>query len=74
MRLDTCGIMLVRAVSLAGNGTYSYFMMEILIKCYISKYYLIYEQDCRIARILNSFQNDPFYTHVVSLCAKEFSL
>ena len=41
-------------------------------------YYLIYEQErgaaecfisdkARIASILNSFKNDPFYTHLVSL-------
>ena len=28
----------------------------------------------RIASILNSFKNDPFYTHLVSLFAKEFSI
>ena len=27
----------------------------------------------RIASILNSFKNDPFYTHFVSVFAKEFS-
>ena len=47
-------------------------------------YYLIYEQQdrfirfisdtARIASILNSFKNDPFYTHLVSLFAKEFSV
>ena len=28
----------------------------------------------RIASVLDSFKNDPFYTHLVSLFAKEFSL
>ena len=28
----------------------------------------------RIASILNSFKHDPFYTHLVSLFAKEFSI
>ena len=28
----------------------------------------------RIASILNSCKNDPFYTHLVSLFAKEFSI
>ena len=28
----------------------------------------------RIASILNSFKSDPFYTHLVSLFAKEFSI
>ena len=27
----------------------------------------------RIASILNSFKNDPFYTHFVSVFVKEFS-
>ena len=26
----------------------------------------------RIARVLNSFKNDPFYTHLVTLFTKEF--
>ena len=26
----------------------------------------------RIARVLNSLKNDPFYTHLVTLFAKEF--
>ena len=43
-------------------------------------HYFIYEQECfisdkaRIASILNSFKNDLFYTHLVSLFAKEFSI
>ena len=28
----------------------------------------------RIASILNSFRSDPFYTHLASLFAKEFSI
>ena len=28
----------------------------------------------RIASVLNSFKNDPFYTHLVSLFTKEFSI
>ena len=28
----------------------------------------------RIARILNGLKNDSFYTHLVSLFAKEFSI
>ena len=41
-------------------------------------YYLIYEQEWeykpRIASILNNFESDAFYTHLVSLLAKEFLL
>ena len=28
----------------------------------------------RIASVLNSFKNDPFYTHLVTLFTKEFSI
>ena len=28
----------------------------------------------RIARVLNSLKNDPFYTHLVTLFTKEFSI
>ena len=36
-------------------------------------YYFISDK-ARIASILDSFKNDPFYTHLVSLFAKEFSI
>ena len=28
----------------------------------------------RIVSVLNSFKNDPFYTHLVTLFTKEFSM
>ena len=34
----------------------------------------LYSDKARIASILNSFKNDPFYTHLVSLFAKQFSI
>ena len=34
----------------------------------------IVSDKARIARILNGLKNDPFYTHLVSLFAKEFSI
>ena len=54
------------------------------------KYYLKHEHEClsdikcaaerfiadkaRIASVLNSLKNDPFYTHLVTLFRKEFSI
>ena len=34
----------------------------------------IISDKARIARILNGLKNDPFYIHLVSLFAKEFSI
>ena len=30
--------------------------------------------EAQIASVLNSFKNDPFYTHLVTLFTKEFSI
>ena len=44
----------------------------------IFTYYLKHEHECfigtiaRIASVLNSFKNDPFYTYLVTLFTKEF--
>ena len=34
----------------------------------------IISDKARIARILNGLKNDPFYTHLVTLLVKEFSM
>ena len=45
-----------------------------------AKYYLKHEHECfirykaRITSVLNSFKNDPFYTHLITLFTKELSI
>ena len=39
-----------------------------------SGYVLFKIRAYRIASVLNSFKNDPFYTHLVTLFTKEFSI